>query len=109
MDNITWEKPMKRTRESSEAEAGLFSILACEAEPSSSPADDPKDVHLETRELEEAVSRRTRNLLVPEPILDFERTKSKRDTDFSSHDFRLLCLVVLDTVIDRMGFGSGAT
>jgi hypothetical protein len=31
--------------------------------------------------------------------------KSQRDQDFSRHDLRLLCLVALDGVIDRMGFG----
>lgn len=64
---------------------------------------------LELKELSMAVSRRSRNLIVPEPILNVERTKSQRDQDFSRHDLRLLCLVALDAVIDRMGFGAGAT
>ena len=50
---------------------------------------------LELQELGMAVSRRSRNLIVPEPILNVERTKAQRDQDFSRHDFRLLCLVVL--------------
>src|SRR5579859_2941518 len=64
---------------------------------------------LEIRELSASVSRRSRNLIVPEPILNVERTKAQRGMDFSRHDFRLLCLVALDAVIDRMGFGVGAT
>ena len=64
---------------------------------------------LELQELSASVSRRSRNLLVPEPILNVERTKTQRDGDFSRHDLRLLCLVALDAVIDRMGFGAGAT
>lgn len=84
----------------------LFAAL-----PSNEPPKQPSGAltSLELRELGEAVARRARNLVVPEPILDLERTKSQRDTDFSRHDFRLLCLIVLDTVIDRMGFGAGAT
>jgi hypothetical protein len=72
-------------------------------EPSSSGHD------LELQELGVAVSRRARNLIVPEPILNVERTKTQRDEDFSRHDLRLLSLVALDAVIDRMGFGTGAT
>ncbi len=64
---------------------------------------------LELRELGEAVARRTRSLIAPAPILDLEANKSQRDLDLSQHDLRMLCLVTLDTVIDRMGFGSGAT
>ena len=64
---------------------------------------------LELRELGEAVARRTRSLIAPAPILDLEANKSQRELDLSQHDLRMLCLVTLDTVIDRMGFGSGAT
>jgi hypothetical protein len=64
---------------------------------------------LELRELGDAVARRTRSLVAPTPILELEADKSKRDIDLSRHDLRMLCLVTLDTVIDRMGFGSGAT
>lgn len=64
---------------------------------------------LELRELGEAVARRTRSLIAPAPILELEANKSQRDIDLSRHDLRMLCLVTLDTVIDRMGFGSGAT
>lgn len=64
---------------------------------------------LERRELGDAVARRTRSLIAPTPILELESDKSKRDVDLSKHDLRMLCLVSLDTVIDRMGFGSGAT
>src|ERR1035441_9263672 len=64
---------------------------------------------LELRELGEAVARRTRSLIAPAPILELEANKSQRDLDLSQHDLRMLCLVTLDTAIDRMGFGSGAT
>ena len=64
---------------------------------------------IELRELGEAVARRTRSLITPAPILELEANKSQRDIDLSRHDLRMLCLVTLDTVIDRMGFGSGAT
>src|ERR1035437_4699610 len=64
---------------------------------------------LELRELGEAVARRTRSLIAPAPILELEANKSQRDIDLSRHDLRMLCLITLDTVIDRMGFGSGAT
>src|SRR5205085_9444083 len=67
------------------------------------------EAKLELQELSGSVSRRSRNLIVLEPILILERTKSQREIDFSRHDFRLLCLVTIDTVIDRMGFGTGAT
>src|SRR6266576_741025 len=63
----------------------------------------------ELRELGETVARRTRSLIAPAPILELEANKSQRDLDLSQHDLRMLCLVTLDTVIDRMGFGSGAT
>jgi len=101
---------MKRDRKRIESGANLFATITSEDSSRRAPSNNPDpSPRLEVRELEEAVSRRTRNLLVPEPILDVERTKSQRDTDLSRHDFRLLCLVALDTVIDRMGFGSGAT
>ena len=64
---------------------------------------------LELRELGEAVARRTRSLIAPAPILELEANKSQRDLDLSQHDLRMLCLVVLDVVIDKMGFGTGAT
>lgn len=66
-------------------------------------------VPLEAHELGEAIARRTRSLLAPAPILDLERTKSTRGVDFSQHDLRMLCLLMLDVVIDKMGFGTGAT
>lgn len=64
---------------------------------------------LEFRELGEAVARRTRSLIAPGPILGLETNKSLRGLDFSRHDLRMLSLVVLDVVIDKMGFGTGAT
>jgi hypothetical protein len=64
---------------------------------------------LELRELGDAVARRTRSLIAPTPILELEANKSQRGFDLSQHDLRMLCLVTLDMVIDRMGFGSGAT
>lgn len=69
----------------------------------------PKLNSLESRELGEAVARRTRSLIAPAPILELEADKSKRDVDLSNHDLRMLCLITLDAVIDRMGFGSGAS
>jgi len=63
---------------------------------------------LEIRELADAVGRRTRSLITPNPILEIERTKAQRGLDLSAHDLRMLCLVVLDVVIDKMGFGTGA-
>lgn len=73
--------------------------------------DSPPNINasLELRELGDAVARRTRSLIAPTPILELESDKSKRDVDLSRHDLRMLCLIALDTVIDRMGFGSGAT
>ena len=64
---------------------------------------------LEMRELGEAVARRTRSLIAPAPILELESNKAQRDFDLSRHDLRMLCLIVLDVVIDKMGFGTGAT
>ena len=66
------------------------------------------DPPLEARELGEAVARRTRSLIAPAPILQLEANKTQRDIDLSSHDLRMLCLVTLDIVIDKMGFGTGA-
>lgn len=63
---------------------------------------------LETRELGDAVVRRTRSLITLSPILEIERSKTQRELDLSKHDLRLLSLVVLDVVIDKMGFGTGA-
>lgn len=78
-----------------------------ESRASSSPPN--INASLELRELGDAVARRTRSLIAPSPILELEADKSKRDVDLSRHDLRMLCLIALDTVIDRMGFGSGAT
>jgi hypothetical protein len=64
---------------------------------------------LELRELGEAVARRTRSLIAPAPLLELDRNKAQRDLDLARHDLRMLCLVVLDVVIDKMGFGTGAT
>jgi hypothetical protein len=64
---------------------------------------------LELHELGEAVARRTRSLIAPAPVLELEANKLQRDLDLSRHDLRVLCLVVLDVVIDKMGFGTGAT
>lgn len=66
---------------------------------------------LEMRELGDAVARRTRSLIAPTPLLELDANKNKgqRDIDLSNHDLRMLCLVVLDVVIDKMGFGTGAT
>lgn len=64
---------------------------------------------LELRELGEAVARRTRSLIAPAPLLELEANKTQRGLDLSQHDLRMLCLVVLDVVIDKMGFGTGAT
>src|SRR5690349_4558225 len=63
---------------------------------------------LEARELGTAVGRRTRSLIAPAPILEVERNKGQRELDLSAHDLRMLCLIVLDVVIDKMGFSSGA-
>jgi hypothetical protein len=63
---------------------------------------------LETRELGDAVVRRTRSLITLSPILEIERSKTQRELDLSKHDLRMLSLVVLDVVIDKMGFGTGA-
>ena len=87
----------------------LFAVTASSLETSAPAAAARRTEALELRELGEAVARRTRSLIVPGPILELEADKSKRDVDLSRHDLRMLCLVTLDTVIDRMGFGSGAT
>lgn len=63
---------------------------------------------MEARELGDAVGRRTRSAIALAPILEVERTKTQRDLDLSEHDLRMLCLVILDVVIDKMGFGTGA-
>src|SRR5438128_891574 len=83
------------------------------ATPSPAEADKPLAVTngpqaLEFRELGEAVARRTRSLIAPSPLLELESNKTQRDLDLSKHDLRMLCLVVLDVVIDKMGFGTGA-
>lgn len=88
----------------------LFATAGAEdAQPQDEGLQSEAAVALEARELSEAVSLRTRSLIAPAPILELEADKSKRGLDLSQHDLRMLCLVVLDTVIDRMGFGSGAT
>jgi len=76
---------------------------------SSPPAYEAPAVSLEIEELGEAVARRTRNLLAPAPIFDLERDKGARGIDLSQHDLRMLCLALLDVVIDKMGFAQGAT
>lgn len=86
----------------------LFANTPCQAN-GQGPGSPPTHGSLESRELGDAVARRTRSLIAPTPILELEAEKSKRDLDLSKHDLRMLCLVTLDTVIDRMGFGSGAT
>src|SRR5712672_1218188 len=87
----------------------LFTVTTSSAETREFGPTAMKGGTLELRELGEAVARRTRSLIAPAPILDLEANKSQRDLDLSQHDLRMLCLVTLDTVIDRMGFGSGAT
>lgn len=70
----------------------------------------PRDgAALELRELGDAVARRTRSLIAPTPLLELDANKAGREIDLSRHDLRMLCLVVLDVVIDKMGFGTGAT
>jgi hypothetical protein len=64
---------------------------------------------LEFRELGDAVARRTRSLIAPAPLLELDANKAQREIDLSRHDLRMLCLVVLDVVIDKMGFDTGAT
>lgn len=71
-------------------------------------SDFEKTSPLEIRELADAVGRRTRSLITLNPILEIERNKLQRELDLSAHDLRMLCLVVLDVVIDKMGFGTGA-
>lgn len=83
-------------------------LLASGTAPGRASAEKATDT-LELRELGEAVARRTRSLIAPAPILELEANKSQRDLDLSRHDLRMLCLVVLDVVIDKMGFGTGAT
>jgi hypothetical protein len=78
-----------------------------EADELSPATNDPQT--LEFRELGEAVARRTRSLIAPSPLLELDANKSQRDLDLSRHDLRMLCLVALDVVIDKMGFGTGAT
>lgn len=68
-----------------------------------------RSASLEMRELGDAVARRTRSLIAPAPLLELDANKAQREIDLSRHDLRMLCLVVLDVVIDKMGFGTGAT
>jgi hypothetical protein len=79
---------------------------------SATPPEQDRPPHLmsgfESRELGDAVGRRTRSAIALAPILEVERTKAQRDLDLSEHDLRMLCLVILDVVIDKMGFGTGA-
>lgn len=85
----------------------LFTAATVAATPS--PAIAPSSHPLETRELAAEVARRTRSLIAPAPILELELNKSRSGLNLSAHDLRMLCLVALDVVIDKMGFGSGAT
>lgn len=87
----------------------LFAVTASSAVPRKLGPVAMNGEALELRELGDAVARRTRSLIAPAPILELEADKSKRGLDLTQHDLRMLCLVALDTVIDRMGFGSGAT
>jgi hypothetical protein len=74
---------------------------------SATPPEQDRPPHLmsgfESRELGDAVGRRTRSAIALAPILEVERTKAQRDLDLSEHDLRMLCLVILDVVIDKMG------
>ena len=87
----------------------LFAVTASSAVPREFGPIAMNGEGLELRELGEAVARRTRSLIAPTPILELEANKSQRGLDLSQHDLRMLCLVVLDVVIDKMGFGTGAT
>jgi hypothetical protein len=87
----------------------LFAVTASSAVPRELGQIAMNGEALELRELGEAVARRTRSLIAPTPILELEANKSQRDLDLTQHDLRMLCLVVLDVVIDKMGFGTGAT
>ena len=87
----------------------LFAVTASSAVPREFGPIAMNGEALELRELGEAVARRTRSLIAPTPILELEANKSQRGLDLSQHDLRMLCLVVLDVVIDKMGFGTGAT
>jgi len=87
----------------------LFSTTAAPVEAGKPSPSADGSLALESRELGEAVARRTRSLIAPVPLLELEGNKTQRDLDLSRHDLRMLCLVVLDVVIDKMGFGTGAT
>ena len=87
----------------------LFSAALGSAEDPEQGQVAEREESLELRELGDAVARRTRSLMATSPILELEADKAKRDLDLYRHDLRMLCLVTLDTVIDRMGFGSGAS
>ena len=84
-------------------------FTAATVAPAVSPTIDPGSHPLETRELAAEVARRTRSLIAPAPILELELNKSRSGLNLSAHDLRMLCLVALDVVIDKMGFGNGAT
>jgi hypothetical protein len=91
-------------------ESDLFGgVVSAKQNSPSAPAKSEPQSALEVRELGAAVARRTRTLIAPVPILELEANKAQRDIDLLGHDLRMLCLVVMDVVIDKMGFGSGAT
>lgn len=97
-------------QQSGATESDLFGGVTSARQNSPPPlAQDETHGSLEVRELGDAVVRRTRTLIAPAPILELEGNKAQRDLDLSRHDLRMLCLVVLDVVIDKMGFGTGAT
>jgi len=87
----------------------LLRVVSSSSETEKSSAAITMTERLELRELGEAVARRTRSLIAPAPLLELEANKIQRGLDLSRHDLRMLCLVVLDVVIDKMGFGTGAT
>ena len=87
----------------------LFDMKAPPDETATPSCATPGSQTLELRELGEAVARRTRSLIAPWPLLELESNKYQRDLDLSRHDLRMLCLIALDIVIDKMGFGTGAT
>jgi len=97
-------------KESEANESDLFGRVTSTGQKSPSPsAQSEPHGSLEVRELADAVARRTRTLIAPTAILEIEGNKAQRDIDLSRHDLRMICLVVLDVVIDKMGFGTGAT
>ena len=85
----------------------LFAVAASPGETCETAPATNKTGMLESRELGEAVARRTRSLIAPAPLLESRLNKLQRDLDLSPHDLRMLCLVVLDVVIDKMGLWNG--